>query len=242
MISEIPVDLNDPGLKDKKGKPLKIVGATLLDNPVEDTELLLENGPHEKRKLEEEEGEEDGTGGSSAAALVLPTVFRGFGEVSNPMVLSLLRSFNFLQSYGRPLRLYPFQVCFYLYFMLLFYSLFLSHCSSTLVQFDPFLRHLSHKNHRIPSEIISESFGSLLAVACHEYQSKADSQTTGNPYFNGFTNRDSNGDWSSVPVVSEAIGKVMEELKSFNAHEKIAIDQVSNASTFSSCLQSFVFM
>lgn len=97
-----------------------------------------------------------------------------------------------------------------------------------LVQFDPFVRHLSHKNHRVPSEIISESFGSLLAVACHEYQSKADSQTTGNPYFNGFTTRDSNGDWSSVPVVSEAIGKVMEELKGFNAHEKIAIDQVSN--------------
>lgn len=103
----------------------------------------------------------------------------------------------------------------------------ISHCLCR--QFDTFLRHLSHKNHSIPSEIISESFGSLLTIACHEYQSKADSQTTGNPYFNGFTNRDSNGDWSSVPTVNEAIGKVMEELKTFNALEKIAVDQVNLA-------------
>lgn len=108
MVSEIPVDLNDPALKDKKGKPLKAVVSSLLDNPVEDSDLLLENGPYEKRKVEEEEGGE-GTN-SSAVELIPPTPFRGFGEVSNHMVLSLLRSFNFLQSYGRPLRLYPFQV------------------------------------------------------------------------------------------------------------------------------------
>lgn len=72
--------------------------ATLFDNPIEDTDLLVKPFI---RKLQE--GEE--------FLPVRPAPRREFGSVSSEHVLSLLRSFNFLQIFGRPLRLYPFQVC-----------------------------------------------------------------------------------------------------------------------------------
>lgn len=91
------------------------------------------------------------------------------------------------------------------------------------------MRHLSHTNYHRPSEIISESFGALLSIACHEYQSKFDSASGVNPLqMGGLVKPDSNGDWSQEKHVNEAIGKVMEEYKTFTVHEKVAVDQVSN--------------
>ena len=122
-------------------------------------------------------------------------------SIPQDFVFPLLKSFHFLSVYARPLKLYPFQ-------------------------FDAFIRHLSFDDASQPSEIISESFGSLLALACHEYQAKFDNPSGINPFFvGGWPKQDSNGDYSSHKETNELISHVVQEYKAFDVHEKVAVDQ-----------------
>mgnify|MGYP001046182884 CR=1 FL=1 len=72
--------------------------------------------PEEKITIKEE----DGVVEKSVEKMELPTrplPSRDFGPVSSNHVLSLISSFSFLQIFGRPLRLYPFQVYAWLSFI-----------------------------------------------------------------------------------------------------------------------------
>ncbi|KAJ3343797.1 hypothetical protein HDU91_000340, partial [Kappamyces sp. JEL0680] len=124
-----------------------------------------------------------------------------FGCVHTDKAGDLVKVFNFLITHGKPLRLYPFQL-------------------------DNFLQNLGHSDPTYPAEIVCESFGSVLSIACQTYQTSFDSQSGINPFFlGGWPKPDSNGDFSSNPELNEIISSIVAEYKSWTIHEKVAVDQ-----------------
>ena len=111
--------------------------------------------------------------------------------------LSLVQSYAFLYAYGPALKLYPFI-------------------------FQDFLLALDSKK---TQSLIPEIFGSLLAVACKEYQGKFDSNTGLNRYALQFPAQDENGNWSSNKDESELIGALAGAYQEFNVNERAAVDQ-----------------
>ena len=114
--------------------------------------------------------------------------------------LPLLQSYTFLYTYGPALNLYPFI-------------------------FNDFVDNLEAQNSKTKSTMMPEIFGSLLALACKEYQSKFDSGTGLNRYAQAFPSQNEDETWSQNPEESQLIGKLANAYQNFSSSERAAVDQ-----------------
>ena len=73
--------------------------------------------------------------------------------------------------------------------------------------------------------LLAEVFGSLLFLACKEYQSKFDANTGLNRYAQAFPTQDIDGKWSQDNDESDLIGTLAEAYSQLTIHERAAVDQ-----------------
>ena len=116
---------------------------------------------------------------------------------TNSLVFLAIKIFSFLNIYGQPLKLYPFQ-------------------------FDDFLQSLS--NNEMNDDLIGEIFGCLLTVACDFYQLRFDYNSGFNPLYIGFPKKVS-GKYSEDQAEQEAIEPILNNYGKFKVIERVAVDQ-----------------
>ncbi len=171
-------DLLDRHNKDEADKKKK----GTMKFPTEDTDLLA---PIFKKK---------------AADLVLrPQLTLLNPNISSEHFLYIFKVWNFVNTYGVPLEIYPFT-------------------------FDDFMGSLCHHSPSPGANLMDEIFGSLLGVVCKESISRSDSTTGVNPYLSPLPTKDENGRWHEDNDLSILIDKVMSSQDQLNQSEQVAIN------------------